>query len=224
MSVQPGDHGARVEIVPMEVDEPLAALDTDELLAQLASLADGLGGAGIDVRSRYNPSQLLNNCSIVTMAYLTGTDARSLLTRIGVPLDPNSPGLSLQQIQAAGERAGVAFAAHNYSERLPNNGGPVRTRTGAPEAVFTRRARFPRRRVGVAYRRPNGSGHVVTVANAGTQYRRYMDYQARTAGQDVTAEVKRSRIYMAFYFNSNEAEPMEVDPENLTVHDGVVEL
>ncbi|KZT10975.1 uncharacterized protein LAESUDRAFT_789266 [Laetiporus sulphureus 93-53] len=57
--------------------------------------------------------------------------------------------------------------------------------------------RWPRQ-VGVAYRRPDGSGHVVVLNSPGSPYRRYMDYQSRARGQDVTSEVRASRIYIIF--------------------------
>jgi len=215
MSDQPGYYEYDLEGTPMEVD-PVVPME--ETLAQLVSLADGLSGAGINIQSRYNPDQLLNNCAIVTMAYLMGTDARTLLGRIGLSLDPACAGLSIQEILLALERIGDRFVAHNYSERLPDGGGPIRSRRGVHEALFARREIVPSRNVGVAYRRRDGSGHVVTVNNAGTEYRRYRDYQIRTAGEDVTREVRESRIYLMFYFERAEHEPMEVASGNSTTH------
>lgn len=133
MSDQPGYYEYDLAGAPMEVDP---VIPMEETLAQLVSLSDGLSGAGINIQSRYNPDQLLNNCAIVTMAYLMGTDARSLLSRICLSLDPTSQGLSIQDIILALERIGDRFVAHNYSERLPDGGGPICSRRGVREALL----------------------------------------------------------------------------------------
>jgi hypothetical protein len=186
---------------------------SNDLETQLISLSAGLSGAGIEVRSRYNPDKLLNNCSLVTMAVLLGTDARTILTRLGLALNPNAPGLSIEEIQATLERTGHKFIATKYNEKQASGGGPIRSRAqGIPEAVFARqKLSVPRQKVGVAYKRPDGSGHVVVLGAAGTPYRSYMDYQVKTAGQDVTKEVKGCRIHLMFYLEKETGEAMETD-------------
>ncbi|KAI5820172.1 hypothetical protein BZA77DRAFT_101999 [Pyronema omphalodes] len=137
------------------------------------------------------------------MSVLLGTDAKTLLTRLGLTLNPNAAGLSIEEIQETLERTGHKFIAVKYTEKQGSSGGggPIRNRPqGIPEAVFARqKLSVPRQKVGVAYLRPDGTGHVVVLGAAGTPYRSYKDYQVKTAGEDVTKEVKECRIFLMFY-------------------------
>jgi len=145
----------------------------------------------------FNPERLMNNCAFVTIAYLLGTTAADLCQHLGINLDPGQPGVGLDTIQQALERMGFAFRSIAFTHTSnTGGGGPIHHARGVREALITGRG-WPRQ-VGVAYRRPNGTGHVVVLNSPGSPYRRYMDYQTIATGQDVTAEVQASRIYMVF--------------------------
>ncbi|EGN98935.1 hypothetical protein SERLA73DRAFT_181667 [Serpula lacrymans var. lacrymans S7.3] len=164
------------------------------------------------INSPYNPERLLNNCVFVTLAYLLHTNARDLCDRIGIRPVPGSPGVTLEAAVTAIERLGIRFCVVRFSPSHPPNPLNPRNplvmrpnlrqnvlpppRDGIPESYVTWR-QWPRR-VGVAYTRANGTGHVVVCNSPGAPYRRYMDYQTRADGQDVTREVQQSRVFMVF--------------------------
>lgn len=166
---------------------------------QPASMPDGLAFIGINVRSIYNPEKLLNNCAFVTMSYLLGVTAADLCNHVGIRPVPGAPGVSLDTVLQALGRLGVAWSAVRYSTtvRVAQVLRERRVR-GVPPGRVTRPTGWPSH-VGVAYRRANGTGHVVVgTALGGAGYTRYMDYQQSSKGQDVSADVRASRIHMIF--------------------------
>lgn len=109
------------------------------------------------INSVYNPERLGNNCFFVTLAHLCGTNARDLCNRLGQR--PGPTGVGLVTANHALALLGVRFDIWVYT---PTSGGgpdPQELR-GVPEATAMRTLGLPRA-VGVAYRRPDGSGHVV---------------------------------------------------------------
>lgn len=106
-----------------------------------------------------------NDCFFVTTAQLLGTTVQDISTRTGIPVPPpGSPGgISIPNMVEGLTRLGLRFNA--WMSTPSSGGGPIRNRPrpeqlqGVPESrAFVRGAP---RVVGVAYLRPDGTGHVV---------------------------------------------------------------
>ncbi|KAJ7475757.1 hypothetical protein FB451DRAFT_255743 [Mycena latifolia] len=176
------------------MSNPNPTLDTLNALAN--QLTNTLPGADVTFNTRFNPEHLCNNCFFVTLAVLLGTNARDLCNALQQGPAPGSGGIALQTAAQVLTRLGpVQFNVWVYNE--VTGGGPIRGDLRGVSEATIRAVGLPRV-VGVAYRRQDGSGHVVICRNPGTGYRRYMDYQVRSEGQDVTSEVRQSRICMIF--------------------------
>ncbi|KAK2600120.1 hypothetical protein QQS21_005135 [Conoideocrella luteorostrata] len=131
-----------------------------------------------------------NDCFFVTCAVLLGTTPEDISQRTGLPIPPESRpgegrGVSIDEMIQALTRLGIRF--RTWSFRRGSN-------RGVSEALALPPRGLPRV-VGVAYRRPDGTGHVVIARNPGTEHRRYIDYQASPSGRDVTEDVRMSRIF-----------------------------
>ena len=136
-------------------DNPVPSIaGIEELTARLTST---IPSEIQTINSVYNPERLVNNCFFVTLAHLCGTNARDLCNRLGQ--HPGPTGVGLVTATHALALLGVRFDIWVYTPT--SGGGPVpQERRGVPEATAMRTLGLPRA-VGVAYRRPDGSGHVV---------------------------------------------------------------
>jgi len=182
--------------------------------------ASSLTNAGVHI-DNFNPENLTNNCAFVTIAYLLNTDAQSLCDFIGIRPSPFDAGVDLDTIIDALKRVGATYRWRSFVEtkraiptegnswqgedrycRYPGRGTPEGRRYGVG---------WPSQ-VGVAYRRPDGTGHVVVLKLPGTPYRYYMDYQQSRRGRDVTREVKQGTAHLMFSISLDPPPSFEFHP------------
>lgn len=101
------------------------------------------------------------DCFFVTCAQLVGATVQDMSDRAGVAVpQPGSGGISISNMVAAIERLGLRFRVWTYND--DGEAGPSRVPRGVPESQAHPGVGAPRV-MGVAYRRPDGSGHVVVV-------------------------------------------------------------
>ena len=106
------------------------------------------------------------DCFFVTLAFLLHTTVDDVAQRIGIPVpSPGTSGVSISQIIDSLNLLGLRLREYNVDSQMVPVGGrevPPR-RTGASGAVLENRpiGRGMSHLVGVAYTRPDRSGHVV---------------------------------------------------------------
>ncbi|TQV94482.1 hypothetical protein IF1G_06493 [Cordyceps javanica] len=150
----------------------------DMTLGELNALANWLGR--VPVRG---------DCFFVTVAHLLRTTTEDISNRIQFPIpQPGSGGIDYDHMMTGLERLGVPFRVWTFRDSS-EGGGAEEVPRGVPEAVAYRPAGSPRV-MGAAYRRPNGSGHVVV---------------ADPRGADATADARNSRVFAYFALNIEEA-------------------
>ncbi|KAK6337781.1 hypothetical protein TWF696_001261 [Orbilia brochopaga] len=156
------------------------------------------------------------DCFFVTTAFLLRTTVDDISRRINIPVpQPGSTGVGIGDIINGLTRLGMVFNVWNYQEE-PSGGGPIRGPNANTLGVVESRAGsavgMPRV-VGAVYLRPDRTGHVVVCRNPGTPYRRYVDYQASSAGADATRDAQSSRI-VAYFALDTDRTPASAVPDN----------
>ncbi|KID82368.1 Heat-labile enterotoxin, A chain [Metarhizium guizhouense ARSEF 977] len=182
----------------------------DPLLAAISQI-DGLA-------NWLTRAPIRNDCFFVTTAKLTGASVEDISRAVDIkvpppkrPGDSGRDGIAVKEMVKAFDRLGLKYKVWSYNW--------FNDFDGRAEALAMPPKGLPKV-VGVAYRRPDGSGHVVvcrleqtyssipqnetnalTLSKPGTPYRRYLDYQASPQGTDVTADVRQSRIFAYFHID-----------------------
>jgi hypothetical protein len=165
---------------------------------EVARFGNALNSIGLPVTSGYNPSGLTDNCVFVTLASLLGKTADQLSHEINIEMPANgSGGLSITRLRPVFESIAwvvktrhvmVAFYSPGQFPNSPQN-DDIKRRVKVLELG---------QRVGVGYRRSDGSGHVVTMQPEERGGYRYLCYQHSPFGRDVTEEVERGTIVFTF--------------------------
>ncbi|KAI9926050.1 hypothetical protein ASPWEDRAFT_169917 [Aspergillus wentii DTO 134E9] len=185
----------------------------DQTLQRINDLANYLSAVPIRV-----------DCFFVTAARLFRTTPHEIAIRIDMPVPtPGTRGLDTAHILTALQRLDLNFKSWAFQGRNSGGGGPIRNPEGRPEAMVPANLGMPSV-VGVAYRRPDRTGHVVICKNPASPHRTYVDYQASPNGTNVTEDVRRSRIVVYFAVDPASRgldqrhrqgiEHMEVDPQD----------
>jgi len=165
---------------------------------EVARFGSALNSVGISITSNYNPSGLTDNCVFVTLASLLGKTADQLSLSINIEMPANgSGGLSIARLRPVFESIAwvvktrhvmVAFYGPGEFPNSPQN-DDITQRVEVLELC---------QRVGIGYRRRDGSGHVVTMQSGERGGYRYVCYQHSPSGRDVTEEVERGTIVFSF--------------------------
>ncbi|ODA76513.1 hypothetical protein RJ55_07783 [Drechmeria coniospora] len=210
-------------LLPAGGDPTAVEMSTDARVVRHGAAADGSNAVvlddaaeakSLDRRDKQDPlppdelikwmveNNVRNDCFFVTAAHLLDTTVEDISRRAGVPLPrPGVGGISLAEMFTALETLGLRFRAYTFqgTDETTGHGTPSAMRCRPGRSAF---AGPTGRRVdvmGLAYTRPDGSGHVVIIRNAGTPYARCLDFQAKPGGLDVTREVRRSNVCAYFY-------------------------
>ena len=165
---------------------------------EAARFGNALNSIGLSVTSGYNPSGLTDNCVFVTLASLLGKTADQLSREIDIEMPTNgSGGLSIASLRPVFESIAwvvktrhvmVAFYSPGQFPNSPQN-DYIKRQVKVLELG---------QRVGVGYKRPDGSGHVVTMQPEERGGYRYVCYQQSQFGRDVTEEVEGATIVFTF--------------------------
>ncbi|KAG4442958.1 hypothetical protein IFR05_001571 [Cadophora sp. M221] len=159
--------------------------------------------------SYWNPQRLQNNCLFVSIGYLFETPFEKLARLLNVEIPPlSAKGVALGQLESLLQLIGdmtLVVLTPSYNER------PQIQQNFAMRVFENRIHENGNKPFVLGYRRPSGTGHCLVAkrkrdASPGNSLAnfKYMCYQNRTKGLDLSHEVKQSYIIFALFRTSDD--------------------